>query len=201
MSGIVLNVDVRTRTGTGGARDARNRGKVPGVLYGGALGPVAIEISTPVFRKALISGKFLGHMVTLEHKGETQTVIPRDVQFHPVSDIPMHVDLYRVDENQQVRVSVTAKFVHHEQSPGLKQGGVLNIVRHDVELLAPAGSIPEELVFDLTGLNIGDSIRISSITLPKGVTPGVDRDFVIATVAGSSASASEAAGAEPAAAE
>lgn len=204
MASIVLNVDIRARTGTGGARDLRRQGKIPGILYGGTLEPVAIEMNLNAFRKVLHSGKFLGHMVSLEHKGEQQTVIPRDVQFDPVSDEPMHFDLYRVEENQLIRVSVPVKFIHHDASPGLKHGGVLNVVQHEVELWCPAGSIPEALTFDLAGLEIGDSIRLDAIKLGDKVEPAHGgADQVVATVAGSSASASEAgdtATAEPAAA-
>jgi len=192
MAEIVLNVEVRERTGTGGARDARRQGKVPGVLYGGPRGPVPISINGKDFGKALYTGKLLGHLVTLRYGEESQPVIARDVQFDPVTDRPVHFDLFRVDETKPVKIAVVVQFRNHEESPGLKRGGALNIARHDVEVLAPADRIPEELIADLTGLDIGDAIRISNIALPDGVTPTItDRDFVIATVAGSSAQASE----------
>lgn len=193
MADIILNVEVRERTGTGGARDTRRAGMVPGVLYGGAKDPVAIAVRSNEFRKALYTGKLLGHLVTLKHGSETQPVIAKVVDMHPVTDEPMHFDLYRVDEHQTIKISVPVHFKNQEASPGLKKGGTLNVVRHEVELACPADSIPEELVFDLTGLEIGDTIRIGAFDLPKGVSPTVDRDFVIATVAGSAAGASEAA--------
>jgi large subunit ribosomal protein L25 len=202
MAEIVLDVEVRENTGTGSARAARREGKVPGVLYGGTRGPVPVAVDANAFRKALYTGKLLGHLVTLAHGGENQKVIAKDIQFHPVSDQPIHFDLFRVDEHQLVKINVPVHFKNHEASPGLKRGGALNIARHEVELWAPADHIPEELVIDLTGLEIGDSARISSIKLAEGVKPVIDRDFVLATVTGSSAQASEdAAAAAEAAAE
>ena len=193
MADIILNVEVRERIGTGGARAARREGLVPGVLYGGDKDPVAIAGKSNEFRKALYTGKLLGHLVTLQHGKETQPVIAKAVDLHPVTDEPIHFDLYRVDAHQTIKISVPVHFKNHDASPGLKKGGTLNVVRHEVELACPADAIPEELVFDLTGLEIGDTIRIGAFDLPKGVTPSVDRDFVVATVAGSAAGASEAA--------
>ena len=193
MADISLNVEVRERIGTGGARAARREGLVPGVLYGGDKDPVAITVKSNEFRKALYTGKLLGHLVTLQHGKETQPVIAKAVDLHPVTDEPIHFDLYRVDAHQTIKISVPVHFKNHDASPGLKKGGTLNVVRHEVELACPADAIPEELVFDLTGLEIGDTIRIGAFDLPKGVTPSVDRDFVVATVAGSAAGASEAA--------
>ena len=185
-------MEARERTGTGGARAARREGKVPGVLYGGPRGPVPIAVNANVFGKALYTGKLLGHLVTLRYGDENQPVIARDVQFDPISDRPIHFDLYRVDETQPVKIAVAVHFRNQEASPGLKRGGALNIARHDVEVWAPVDRIPEELIADLTGLDIGDAIRISNIALPEGVTPTIaERDFVIATVTGSSAQASE----------
>lgn len=201
MAEIVLNVEVRDRTGTGGARAARREGKVPGVLYGGPLGPVSVAVEANAFRKALYTGKLLGQLVTLSHDGKNQQVIAKDIQFHPVSDQPVHFDLFRVDEHQLVKVHIAVHFKNQDASPGLKRGGALNIARHDVELWIPADHIPEDLVVDLTGLEIGDSVRIGDLTLPEGAKPVIaGRDFVIATVTGTSAQASEDAAAEAAAA-
>lgn len=196
MADIVLNVEVREQTGTGATRSVRRSGKVPGVLYGGAKDPVAISVPANEFRKALYTGKLLGHLVTLKYGDETQPVIAKAIDMHPVTDEPWHFDLYRVDEHQQIKIAVPVHFINHEESPGLKRGGTLNVVRHDVELSCPADAIPEELVFDLTGLEIGDTIRISGFNLPKGVEPTVDRDFVIATLAGTSAQAAQDAAAD-----
>jgi large subunit ribosomal protein L25 len=188
MADIVLNVELREQTGTGGARAARRAGRVPGVLYGGPRGPVPLSVDANAFRKALFTGGLLGHRVTLQYGGETQTVIAKDIQFHPVNDQPVHFDLFRVEEGQLIRIAVPVRFDNQDDSPGLKRGGALNVVRHEVELWAPAESIPEVLVADMTGLDIGDQVRMSSITLPQGVDPTItDRDFVIATVTSSSA--------------
>jgi large subunit ribosomal protein L25 len=187
MAEIVLNVELRDGSGTGGARAVRRADKVPGVLYGGARGPVSLAVKSNEFRKALYTGKLLGHLVTLKYGEETQPVIAKDVQFHPVTDEPIHFDLYRVDEHQLIRISVPLHFRHQDASPGIKRGGTLNIVQHEIEVRAPADSIPEELVADLTGLEIGDTIRISSLTMPKGVEPyHIDAEFVLATITGAS---------------
>ena len=203
MADIVLDVQVRERTGKGGARAARVAEKVPGVLYGGPRGPVPIAMAVNEFRKALYTGKLLGHLVTLKHGEETQPVIAKDVQFHPVTDQPIHFDLYRVDEHQLIRIAVPVHFRHQDASPGIKRGGTLNIASHDIEVWAPADSIPEELIADLTGLDIGDAVRISSLAMPQGVKPAItDAEFVIATITGASsleAAAEEAAEGEAAA--
>ena len=203
MADIVLNVEVRERTGTGGARDARRAGLVPGVLYGGDKDPVAIAVKANEFRKALYTGKLLGHLVTLKYGKETQPVIAKAIEMHPVTDEPVHFDLYRVDAHQTIKIAVPVHFKNQEASPGLKRGGTLNIVRHEVELNCPADHIPEEIMVDVTGLDIGDTIRISSLPMPEGATPAMERDAVVATIAGSSASASAAGeeGAEEGAAE
>ena len=200
MADIILNVELRERTGTGGARETRRAGLVPGVLYGGDKDPVAITVKSNEFRKALYTGKLLGHLVTLKYGDETQPVIAKAIDMDPVTDVPVHFDLFRVDEHQLIKIAVPVHFKNHEASPGLKKGGTLNIVRHDVELSCPADAIPEELVCDLTGLDIGDTIRMSAFELPKGVVASLDRDFVVATLAGSSASASADAAADDAAA-
>ena len=200
MADIILNVEVRERTGTGGARETRRAGLVPGVLYGGDKDPVAVAVKSNEFRKALYTGKLLGHLVTLKYGDETQPVIAKAIDMDPVTDVPVHFDLFRVDEHQLIKISVPVHFKNQDASPGLKKGGTLNIVRHDVELSCPADAIPEELVCDLTGLDIGDTIRMSAFELPKGVVASLDRDFVVATLAGSSASASADAAADDAAA-
>ncbi|MFN9034318.1 MAG: 50S ribosomal protein L25/general stress protein Ctc [Alphaproteobacteria bacterium] len=192
MADIILNVEVRERTGTGGARATRREGKVPGVLYGGAKDPVAIAVKSNEFRKALYTGKLLGHLVTLKYGEETQPVIAKAVDMHPVTDEPWHFDLYRVDEHQQIRIAVPVHFRNADASPGQKRGGTLNVVLHEVELSCPADHIPEEIIHDLTGLDIGETIRISSLKLPAGVTAAASGNLVVATVAGSAAAASAA---------
>jgi large subunit ribosomal protein L25 len=203
MSDIVLSVEVRERAGTGAARETRRQGFVPGVLYGGPRGPVSIAVKSNELQKAINSGKFIANMIEIEHKGERQPVIAREIQFDPVTDFPMHFDLYRVEEDSIISVEVPVHFINEEKSPGLKRGGVLNIVRHQVEVDCPAGAIPSEITVDLTGYDIGDSIHISSVTLADNVKPTItDRDFTIATMQGSRAvieeSADEEDGAEAA---
>lgn len=182
---IVFNVDVRARVGTGGAREARKQGFVPGVLYGGDLAPVAINLKKNEVIKAIETGQFLNSTATLIHKGEKQLVIPQGIQMHPVSDQPWHVDLRRVEPNQIIKVEVPVHFKGTEVSPGLKKGGTLNIVRHSVELNVPAGNIPENIEADVSALEVGDNVKISDINLPKDASPTItDRDFTIATIAG-----------------
>jgi large subunit ribosomal protein L25 len=192
MAEIVLNVEVRERAGSGGARAVRREGKVPGVLYGGKLEPVALAMRQAEFRKALHTGKLLGHLVTLRYGDETQPVIAKDVQFHPVTDEPTHFDLYRVDAHQMIRIAVPVRFRNHEASPGIKRGGTLNVNLHEVEVLAAADQIPEEFVVDLTGLDIGDAIRGADIALPAGVEMSVQlRESTVASIATSSAMQAE----------
>lgn len=196
MADIVLNVEVRENTGTGGARAVRRSGNVPGVLYGGDKGPVAIAVRSNEFRKALHSGKLLGHRVTLKHGEETQPVIAKAVQFHPVTDEPVHFDLYRVGEHQTIKISVPVHFKNQEDSPGMKRGGALNVAYHEVELMVPADEIPEELIADLTGLDIGAQVHVSQLNLPRGAHTVDKSDFVVATITGTGAQASEEAAAE-----
>lgn len=182
---ISFNVEVRERTGTGGAREARNNGFVPGVLYGGDDKPVAINLRLAEVLKAIETGHFLSSTATLVHKGEKQLVIPQAIQMHPITDRPVHVDLFRVTANQKIKVEVPVHFKGEEVSPGLKKGGTLNVVRHTVELLVPAGHIPEYLEADVSTLEVGDNIKISDIKLPSDAEPTInDRDFTIATIAG-----------------
>ena len=194
MAEIILNVDVRDGVGTGSARAARRGGFVPGVLYGGDKAPVAISVNEKDFRKSLYTGKLLGHLVTLKYGKETQPVIAKAVQFDPVSDRPMHFDLMRVDEKAAIKIEVPVHFKNADEAPFARQGGSLEIVRHTVEIEVRADHIPEDLVVDLAGHKLGDTIRISDIKLPEGVQPAIhDRDFMIASIKVSSAAMSEAA--------
>lgn len=182
---IVFNVSVRERTGKGGAREARRMGLVPGVLYGGGEDPVAINLKMNEVVKAINTGQFLSSTATLVHDGAKQMVIPQAIQLHPVSDQPQHVDLFRVKKDQIITVEVTVNFLNEEDSPGLKKGGALNVVRFAVELNVRADSIPDSLDADLTGLDIGDNVKISDINLPDGAEPTItDRDFTIASIVG-----------------
>jgi large subunit ribosomal protein L25 len=196
MAEIVLNVEVRERVGSGGAREVRREGKVPGVLYGGKQEPVSIAVRGVDFRKALYTGKLLGHLVTLKYGKETQPVIAKDVQFHPVTDEPTHFDLYRVEAHQLIRIAVAVHFRNEELSPGIKRGGVLNINVHALDVMAPANAIPEALIVDLTGLEIGDAIRAVDVPLPEGVELVAQlREATVASIATSSALQSEEEGA------
>lgn len=191
MADIVLDVEVRERTGTGGAREARRQGKLPGILYGGDLGPVAISTSLKDFRKALSTGKLAGHLVTLKHGKETQKVIAKAIDFHPVTDVPQHFDLYRVDENATIRISVPVHFKNQEASPGLKKGGALNIALHDLEIQVPAGHIPEDITVDLTGFEIGQSVHVGELKLPSDAKAVAGADVVVASITGAVAEEAE----------
>lgn len=195
MADIVLDVEIRERTGTGGARATRNEGKVPGILYGGDKAPVAIAVRLNEFRKALYTGKLAGHLVTLKYGEETQKVIAKAIDFHPVTDVPVHFDLYRVDETQTIKISVPVHFKNHEASPGLKKGGALTVAFHELEIQVPAGHIPEDVVVDLSGLDIGASVHVGDLSLPSDVTALPGKDVVIASITASAAEKSEEASA------
>ena len=194
MAEIILNVDVRDGVGTGGARAARRAGMVPGILYGGDKAPVAISVNEKDFRKSLYTGKLLGHLVTLKYGDETQPVIARDVQFDPVSDRPLHFDLMRVDESQTIKIEIPVHFINEDQCPAFRQGGSLEVVRHSVEVKVRADHIPEDLIVDLAGHKLGDTIRWTDLKGTEEVEPTItDRDFVIASIKTSSAAISAAA--------
>jgi len=181
---FVLEATVRDRVGKGAARALRRENKIPAVIYGDKQQPLPIALPyKDVFLK-LHAGGFLTHVWTIKVDGKSIRVLPRDYQLEPVRDFLVHVDFLRIGRNSRVAVEVPVHFENEEESPGLKRGGVLNIVRHTVELECPADSIPESISFDLTGLEIGDSIHISATTLADGVEPTItDRDFTVATIA------------------
>lgn len=189
---VVLDVVVREETGTGNAREARRNGVVPGVIYGGGEDAVSVGIKYNEVLKAINSGQFLSNMVELSHDGKTQKAITKDVQFHPVTDRPMHIDFYRVTEKTIIDVNVPAVFVGEDTSPGMKRGGALNVVRYSIEVKCPAGSIPDNIEVDISALEIGDAIHLSEVTLPANVKPGItDRDVTIATIVASRTSKTE----------
>ena len=201
MAGIILNVERREKTGTGAARATRKGELLPGILYGGARGAVPIELKMREVEQAMRSGKFVSHMIEIDHKGERQPVIPRAIQYHPVSDRPVHIDLFRVEENTLITIDVPVHFKNHELSPGLKRGGALNVVRHTLPLRVRAAQIPEDVVVDLTGLEIGAVVHASALTLPEGAKiASSEKDITIATIAGRLAEVEEAAAATPEAA-
>lgn len=191
MADIVLDVEVRDRTGTGGSRAVRREGKVPGILYGGELAPVPIAVSLNEFKKALYTGKLAGHLVTLKYGSETQKVIAKSIDFHPVTDVPVHFDLYRVDEHATIKIAVPVHFKNHEASPGMKKGGALNVAIHELEILVPADHIPEDIIVDLAGYEIGQSVHVSDLKLPADVKAAPSGETVVASVTASGASASE----------
>ncbi len=179
----VFTCEPRQRSGTGGSRAVRRDGWVPAILYGGDEQPANIKLRYNEVLKAYNTGRIISVLSKINVDGKEQTVIGRDVQVDPVKDFPIHVDLMRVSAKTRINVDVPMAFLNEEESPGLKRGGVLNIVRHTVEVMAPATNIPEALEADLTGLDIGDGIHISSVKMPAGVEPTItDRDFTIATI-------------------
>jgi large subunit ribosomal protein L25 len=200
----VFHCEPRDRTGTGGARAARREGFVPGVLYGGGAAPVAIKLRQNEVMKAYLAGRLRAQLAKIDVPGEEgpQPVITRAVQIHPVKGQPIHIDLLRVDENTRIDVEVPVRFLNEEASPGLKRGGVLNVVRHVIDVYAPAMAIPAYFEADVAGLDIGDAVHVSAIALPEGVTlVTTDRDYTIATIAApSSVRSAEEAEAEAAAA-
>ncbi len=192
-----LKAEVRDGVGKGASRAVRRQGKIPAVIYGDK--QPAIPISLPLKETTLRvqAGGFLTHVVNIDVGGEQIRVIPKDYQLDPVRDFLLHVDFLRVGEGTRLTLDIPVHFLNEHASPGLKRGGALNIVRHTIELYVPVDAIPEFIEVDLTGLDIGDSLHISAVTLPEGVTPTItDRDFTIATIAGSGGSAAADAPAE-----
>ncbi|WP_319413208.1 50S ribosomal protein L25/general stress protein Ctc [uncultured Cohaesibacter sp.] len=174
----------RDRVGKGSARALRREGKIPAVIYGDKKDPISIAIPYKETNLQIHKGGFLTHIGTVEVDGEQIQVIPRDYQLDVVRDFPLHVDFLRVSRSTRITVGVPVDFINEEACPGLKRGGALNIVRREVEVECPATEIPESFVFDLKEADLGDSIHISAITMPAGVTPTItDRDFTIATIA------------------
>jgi large subunit ribosomal protein L25 len=181
---LELSVETRERVGKGAARATRALGKVPGVIYGDKKDPEAISLDRREMERLLDTGKFLSTLYTIAVSGTTQRVIARDVQFDPVRDFPIHVDFLRLGRGATINVEIPMTFINEEESEGLRQGGVLNVVRYTVEVICPADAIPDEFVGDLANLGLGDSLHISDVTLPEGVEPTItDRDFTIATIA------------------
>lgn len=185
---LTLSAEARERAGKGASRAMRREGRVPAVIYGDKKDPEPIHLEERELVKMLQTGHFMNSLVTL-HIGKDKTnALPKDIQFHPVTDRPMHVDFLRIGKGASVTLDIPVSFVNEEASPGLKRGGVLNIVRHELELTCPADDIPSEIVVPLDGLEVGDSIHISQIELPEGVVSAIDdRDFTIAGVVAPSA--------------
>jgi large subunit ribosomal protein L25 len=198
-----LKAVARERVGKGSARALRRNGQIPASIYGDKQSPVSIAIERKEATKRIHAGGFMTNLITIDVDGDKITVLPKDYQLDPVRDFVMHVDFLRVSKNTQVVVEVPVQFENEDTCVGIKRGGVLNVVRHTVEVNCPANSIPEAFTADLAELDMGDGIHISNITLPEGVTPTItDRDFTIATIAspgGKQDEADDAAEAEAAA--
>ena len=195
----------RARTGKGGARASRREGRIPGIVYGDKTDPQIVAVDYRSIVNQLHTGHFQSTIFMLNLDGTKTRVIPRDVQLDPIRDFPIHVDFMRVGEHSLVTVAVPVRFLNEAASPGIKRGGILNVVRHEIEVRCPADAIPEHFDVDLTGLEIGDAVHISALKLPEGVKPTTtERDFTVATIVGRAAEEagpSAAAAAEPGAAE
>jgi large subunit ribosomal protein L25 len=180
---LTLSADLRERAGKGASRALRNAGRVPAVIYGNNEEPTAIHIEEKMLLKALHTGHFMNSIVMIELGGKQVRTLPKDVAFHPVNDRPLHADFLRIGEHSEVHVNVPVHFTDEDTSPGMKRGAVLNMVRHDLELVCDAALIPDDIKISLKGLEIGDSIHISHVTLPAGSRSAItDRDFTIATL-------------------
>jgi large subunit ribosomal protein L25 len=185
---IELKAWTRDRSGKGGARAVRREGRIPGTLYGDKQEPQTISLDYRAIHQQLHTGHFQSTIFVLDVEGKKTRVIPRAVQFDPIRDFPIHVDFLRLGADALVTVDVPVRFLNEAASPGLKRGGVLNIVRHEIPVRCPADAIPDHFEVDLTGLEIGDSVHISAVKLPEGVRPTItERDFTVATIVGRAA--------------
>ena len=186
MAGEIPNLvaSARSGTGKGAARQARRDNMVPGVVYGGGVDPLAIEVPFNELFKRLKAGRFLSTLFNLQVEGQEDVrVICRDVQRDVVKDLPIHFDLMRLRRTSKINLFIPVEFINEEAAPGIKRGGMLTVVRPEIELVVTAGDIPEKITVDLSGLQIGDTVTISSVDLPAGTKPTIDRDFVIANIA------------------
>ena len=185
---LTLPAEARERAGKGASRSLRRAGRIPAVIYGGKEEPTTIHVEERLLMRQLGTGHFMNSIVNVEVGGKSVRTLPKDVALDPVTDRPLHVDFFRLARGAKIEVNVPVVFANEEASPGLKKGGVLNVVRHELELVCEADKIPSEIAIDVTGLDIGDSIHISDLTLPQGSESSIsDRDFTIATVVAPSA--------------
>jgi large subunit ribosomal protein L25 len=197
---LTLPAETRDRAGKGASRALRRDGRVPAVIYGEKKEPLSIHVEEKLLHKMLRTGHFMNSVVMVEVEGKANRTLPKAVDFHPVSSRPIHVDFLRIGEHTKVSVAIPVRFDNDEASPGLKRGGVLNVVQHEIELVCDAAHIPNEIHIDLSGLEIGDSIHISQVRLPDGVTAAnQDEDFTVATIVAPSAMKAEEDEAEQAA--
>ncbi len=189
---LTLPAEARDRAGKGASRALRREGRVPAVIYGDKKEALSIHVEEKLLTKMLHTGHFMNSVVMVDVGGKANRTLPKAVDFHPVSSRPIHVDFLRIGEHAQVTVAIPVRFDNEEASPGLKRGGVLNIVQHELELVCDAASIPNEIHIPLDGLEIGDSIHISEVKLPEGTKPAIDdRDFTVATIVAPSAMKAE----------
>jgi large subunit ribosomal protein L25 len=189
---LTLPAKARDRAGKGASRALRRDGRVPAVVYGEKKEPLSIHVEEKVLNKMLSSGHFMNSVVMIDFEGKPHRTLPKAIDFHPVSSRPIHVDFLRIGEHTKVTVAVPVRFDNEDASPGLKRGGVLNVVQHELELVCDAAHIPAEIHIPLDGLEIGDSIHISQVKLPEGSVPAIDdRDFTVATIVAPSAMKSE----------
>jgi large subunit ribosomal protein L25 len=196
---LTLPAEARDRAGKGASRVLRREGRVPAVVYGEKKEPLSIHVEEKLLSKMLSTGHFMNTVVMVDVGGQATRTLPKAVDFHPVTSRPIHVDFLRISEHTKVHVAVPVRFDNEEAAPGLKRGGVLNVVSHELELVCDAASIPNEIHISLEGLEIGDSIHISQVNLPSGVTPAnQDEDFTVATIVAPSAMKAEEEEAAPA---
>jgi len=185
---LTLPAELRERAGKGASRQLRREGRVPAVIYGGKEEPIAIHLEAKELARQMGTGHFMNSIVMIDVGGKAVRTLPKDVALHPVTDRPLHADFLRLSKDAKIQVAVPVVFVNEDDSPGLKKGGVLNVVRHELELVCESDKIPDEIPLDVTGLDIGDSIHISAVTLPAGSVSAItDRDFTIATIVAPSA--------------
>ena len=180
---LTLLAEPRERAGKGASRALRRESRIPAVIYGDKQEAVTIHVEEKALVKLLMTGHFMNSVIEVEVDGKKQRTLPKDVAFHPVTDRPLHVDFMRLNKDSTVSVNVPVLFTNEEASPGLKRGGVLNVVRHELELICESDKIPDDIQIDVTGYDVGDSIHISAVTLPAGSKSAItDRDFTIATI-------------------
>jgi large subunit ribosomal protein L25 len=192
---LTLSAQTRDRAGKGASRAMRREGRVPAVIYGNKQEALSIHVEQKALIKAMANGHFMNSVVMIEGVGGAIRTLPKDVQFHPVTDIPLHVDFLRIGEHTTVHVNVPVVFTDEEQSPGIKRGGVLNIVAHELEMIVDAAEIPDQISISLAGLDVGASIHIAQVALPAGAKVAhAETDFTVATIVAPSALKSEEGG-------
>jgi large subunit ribosomal protein L25 len=185
---LTLSAETRERAGKGASRAMRREGRVPAVVYGNKQEPLSIHVEEKALVKMLNTGHFMNSVVMINGAGEAIRTLPKDVQFHPVTDRPLHVDFLRIGEHTTVHVNVPVVFTDDEKAPGIKRGGVLNIVAHELELIVDAAHIPDQITVSLEGLDVGSSIHISQVALPAGASVAhAETDFTVATIVAPSA--------------